>query len=87
MDMVERKNLRGADFQEADFQEAELNEIDFHKAKLEEVNLCKAKNLSLDQLSRVKTLRNAKLDEELLIPLQKKYLLFFNTYNFTLSIC
>jgi BTB/POZ domain-containing protein KCTD9 len=65
---LQEANLRGADLQEAD-----LNGVDFHKAKLEEANLCKAKNLSLDQLSRVKTLRNAKLDEELLIPLQEKY--------------
>ena len=71
-------NLYGVDLQEAnllgaDLQEADLKGVDFHETILEEANLCKAKNLSFDQLSRVKTLRNAKLDEELLIQLQEKY--------------
>jgi hypothetical protein len=45
----------------------------------------KQKNLSFDQLSKVKTLRTAKLEEELLIPLQEKYLLFLNNFEFIKS--
>jgi BTB/POZ domain-containing protein KCTD9 len=72
MDIIEKKNFR-----EANLIGADLNGVDLHKANLQETDLRKAKNLSIDQLSKVKTLRNAKLDDELLIPLQEKHFPLF----------
>jgi BTB/POZ domain-containing protein KCTD9 len=40
-------------------------------------NLTFARNLSIDQLSKVKTLYHAELDPELLIPLKEKYSALF----------
>ena len=42
-------------------------------ANLDEANLEGAKNLTIYQLSKAKTLYNAKLDEELEKPLREKY--------------
>jgi len=53
MDISERKDLRGA--------------------KLEGANFTGGRHLSINQLSKVKTLHDTKLDGELLIPLKKKY--------------
>jgi uncharacterized protein YjbI with pentapeptide repeats len=53
---------------EADFSEANLSE-----ANLSGADLIQAKNLKIKQLSEVKTLYNAKLDEELRLPLKAKY--------------
>jgi Uncharacterized low-complexity proteins len=61
-------NLQLALLLRADFQGAKLDGADLTGANLEG-----AKNLTIDQLSKVKTLYNAKLDEELLIPLKEKY--------------
>lgn len=66
-------NLQGANFQfanlqEADFSEANLQEADFTKANLQE-----AKNLTIRQLSKVKTLYLAKLDLELMEQIKEKY--------------
>jgi uncharacterized protein YjbI with pentapeptide repeats len=61
-------NLEGANFEEADFEGADLKDADFSRA-----SLIGAKNLTVDQLSKVKTLYYAKLDDELLIPLKTKY--------------
>ena len=66
-------DLQGADLQGAQLQEAILQEADLAKTNLQRANLRGVKNLSLDQLSKVKTLYNTKLDNELLIPLKKKY--------------
>jgi len=63
MDISERKDL-----QEADLQGADLIEANLKGAHLEG-----AKNLSFNQLSKVKTLYATILDEELLIPLKEKY--------------
>ena len=68
MDIPERKDLRGANLQGADLIEANLQGANLKGADLEG-----AQHLSLDQLSTVKTLLNAKLDNELLITLKKKY--------------
>ncbi|WP_245859924.1 pentapeptide repeat-containing protein [Methanosarcina spelaei] len=45
-------------------QEANLQEANLQEANLQEAKLNNVKNLSFDQLSKVKTLHNAKLDEE-----------------------
>ncbi len=61
------KNLQGANLQGADLVEANLPGA----------NLEGTQNLSLFQLSKVKTLYNAKLDEELLMLLKEEYPAFF----------
>jgi len=71
-------NLYGADLRGADFQGADLQEASLQEADLRWSNLYKAKNLSLDQLFKVKTLHGVKLDEELLISLKEKYPTLFD---------
>ena len=76
-------NLKWAFLVEADLEEANLTlanleganleEANLKGADLEEANLKGAKNLTLNQLSKVKTLYNAKLDDELRIPLEKEH--------------
>jgi uncharacterized protein YjbI with pentapeptide repeats len=83
MDIQERKdlqganlrgaNLQGADLIEANLQGANLQRADLKGSNLQGSNLYKAKNLSFDQLSKVKNLYDAKLDEELFTPLKEKY--------------
>ena len=51
-------------------------------ANIAEANLKGAENLTIDQLSKVKILNGAKLDEELLIPLKEKYSALFKEPNF-----
>ncbi|MDD3246909.1 MAG: pentapeptide repeat-containing protein [Methanosarcina sp.] len=63
-----RTNLRGANLKGVDFEKANLEGADLEGADLEG-----AKNLTVDQLSKVKTLYNAILDKELEIPLREKY--------------
>jgi len=80
---LEKANFQGADLQEANlnginFNGANLQKVNFRKAnlqgaKLKEANLEGAQYLSIDQLSNVKTLYNAKLDEKLLVKLKEKY--------------
>ena len=75
---LKRANLKGANLQEANFKDANLREASLAKANFKGVNfeganLKGALNLSIKQLSGVKTLYKTKLDEELLIPLKKKY--------------
>jgi uncharacterized protein YjbI with pentapeptide repeats len=75
---LEEANLVGAHLEGADLQEAHLEGADLQEAHLESANLFGAylegaKNLTIDQLSKVKTLYNAKLDDVLLIPLKEKY--------------
>jgi uncharacterized protein YjbI with pentapeptide repeats len=75
---LERANLEKAILIEANLARANLIKAILTEANLQEAvfrwsNLYKAKNVSLDQLSKVKTLFDAKLDEELLIPLKEKY--------------
>jgi proteasome lid subunit RPN8/RPN11 len=61
-------NLKGANLMGANLEGAELE-----GANLKGANLKGASNLTIEQLSTVKTLYNAKLDEQLLIPLKKNY--------------
>lgn len=60
--------LKGANLRYAHLEKAFLVE-----ANLEGANLKGAKNLTVDQLSKVKTLYTAELDEELEIPLRENY--------------
>jgi len=62
-----------ANLKEANLEETNLEEANFRNAILEATKLTAAQNLSVEQLSKVKTLLNAKLDKEILTPLEKKY--------------
>ena len=62
----------------ANFSNADLSDADLSDANLERANLKGAKNLTIGQLSKVKTLYNAKLDEELEKPLREKYPAIFD---------
>jgi len=87
MDSTERKNLQGNNFIRADLkranlvranlQEANLQEANLQEADLQWSNLYRAKNLSLEQLSKVKTLHGVKLNDELLISLKEKHYKLF----------
>lgn len=59
------------DLQGADLQEANLTETIIDRTDLEGANFEGVYNLSIDQLSRVKTLYNAKLDKEFFIKLKE----------------
>ena len=63
-----RANLEGADLRAANFKGTSLGRADLKGAKL-----YNAIDLSLDQLSKVKTLYNAELDEDLRKELEEKY--------------
>ncbi|QIB90118.1 pentapeptide repeat-containing protein [Methanosarcina mazei] len=65
-------NLKEAYFFEAILKEAHLEKTDLEGANLKGANLKGAKNLTVDQLSKAKTLYKAKLDPELEKPLREK---------------
>lgn len=69
---LENAFLIQANLREADLEKANLRETSFLEANLTGANLKGARNLSIDQLSKAKTLYNAKIDDELLIPLKEK---------------
>lgn len=74
----EAANLEDAHLEDANFRKANLKRANLKGAFLlntnfERADLRGAKNLTIDQLSQVKTLYNTKLDKELLIPLKEKY--------------
>lgn len=64
---LEGAYLRGAHLEGVDFSDSHLEGADFHEA-----DLMGAKNLTVDQLSKVKTLYQAKLDPELEEELRSK---------------
>ena len=66
-------NLKKAIFKEANLEMANLENADLEGADLEGANLEETYNLTIEQLSKVKTLYNAKLDKELEKPLREKY--------------
>ncbi|AKB33256.1 Pentapeptide repeat family protein [Methanosarcina siciliae HI350] len=65
--------LQGVSLLDAHLEGAELEKTNFSGAHLEGANLKGAKNLTVDQLSKVKTLYNAELDPELEKSLREKY--------------
>jgi uncharacterized protein YjbI with pentapeptide repeats len=74
---LEGANLVEVNFKEANFKGAILKGSNLTGAALDAVNfeaafLKETYGLSLDQLSKVKTLYNAIIDDELLIPLKEK---------------
>lgn len=82
---LEGANLRGANLGEVHLEGADLKGADLEGADLEGAHLKKVDdppkfpglspscNVTFKQLSKVKTLYDAELDEELLIPLKKKH--------------
>lgn len=75
---LKEASLSGADLSGANLSEANLSEANLSRANLQKTNLQKAelrgaRYLSLDQLSKVKTLYDAELDDQLRIPLEKEY--------------
>jgi len=66
-------HLEGACLVKADLEGAFLIGANLEGADLIGANLEGVKNLTIDQLSKVKTLYNAKIDEDLLIPLKEQY--------------
>ena len=61
-------NLQGANLVGADIKEVNLQGVNFREANLKGV-----KNLTIEQISKVKTLYLAKLDSELMEQVKKKY--------------
>jgi uncharacterized protein YjbI with pentapeptide repeats len=66
-------DLRAADLKEADLRGADLTETDLEEADLQGAYLRDAQGLTLQQLSEVKTLYNAKLDRELMEQVNKTF--------------
>ena len=71
---LEGANLEGANLEGANFEGANLEGAHFEGANFEG-----ALNLSIDQISKVRTLYNIKFDEEFLTPLKKESLLVFKS--------
>ena len=71
-DNLSRAGLK-AIFSVTNLSEANFSDANLSEANLSGADLIQAKNLNLKQLSEVKTLYNAKLDEELHLPLKEKY--------------
>ena len=67
-----------ANLQGANLQGAHLKWTDLEKVNLQGANLKGTHHLLIDQLSKVRTLYDTKLDEELLIPLKEKYPALFD---------
>lgn len=70
---LEVANLRGADLRGANLIAANLEGAHLDNANLERAFLDNTNNLSVDQLSKVKSLKGAKIDERLLVAFKDKY--------------
>lgn len=68
-----KNSLDSVSLIEANLEEANLWQANLEEADLEEANLWGAKNLTIEQLSKVETLYKAKLDLELEAQIKKKY--------------
>ena len=80
---LNRANLEEAELYKAHLEGALLFGTNLEKAKLYKAHLEGAQNLSFDQLSNVKTLYGAKLEEDLLIQLKEKCpILFEEPYEY-----
>jgi len=74
---LERTDLVGTNLEGTDLVGANLEGANLKGANLKRANLKGVNELTIDQLSKVKTLYNAKLDDKLLIPLKDKYPVLF----------
>jgi len=66
-------NLKRINLERANLERTNLTGVNLQGANLFMANLTGAFNLSIDQLSKVRTLYNAKIDEELLIQLKEEF--------------
>lgn len=66
-------DFKGVNLKWANLTGASLIEANLERANLKETDLREAYNLTFDQLSKVKILHDAKLDEELLDSLRKEH--------------
>jgi uncharacterized protein YjbI with pentapeptide repeats len=71
-------NLKWADLTEAGLIKANLQGANLHEVDITGANLREAHYLTFDQLSKVKTLCNTKVDEELFKSLKKNYSVLLN---------
>ena len=69
--------MRGANLIKANLEGANFHGVDITGANLKEANLREAHYLTFDQLSKVKTLHDAELDEKLLNSLRKEHVRLF----------
>ena len=76
---IEGSILTGANLIGANLQGANLEGANFEGANLEGAKFREAHYLTFEQLSKVKTLHDAKLDEELLIKLKEKFPFLFKS--------
>jgi uncharacterized protein YjbI with pentapeptide repeats len=74
-------NLFRANLKRINLEKTNLSETNLEEANFEAAFLGEAYGLSLDQLSKVKTLYDTKLDEKLLIQLKEKYPVLFEEPN------
>ena len=74
---LERTDLVGTNLEGTDLVGANLEGANLKGANLKRANLKGVNELTIDQLSKVKTLYNAKLDDKLLIPLKDKHPVLF----------
>ena len=70
---LSRSNLKNANLKQTNLKGAVFRGANLEGADFEGADLKGALNLTIDQLSEVKTLYNAELDDELRIPLEKEY--------------
>ena len=70
---LQRVNLEEANFQTANLWRANLEGANLDGANLEEANLEGVHGLTIEQLSRVKSLYGAKLDPVLMQQVKEKY--------------
>lgn len=73
-----RANLKGAHLSDANLKgaglsNANLEDARLERANLEEADLKNARGLTIEQLSKVKTLYKAKLDPELIEQIKEEY--------------
>ena len=66
-------DLGGANLAKANLMEANLNEANLRRVTFRRANLTRARNLTLDQISKVKTLYQAKLDPKLHVQIKEEY--------------
>ena len=66
-------DLSGADLRGVDLRFADLRDADLKFANAQNANFWGAKNLTIDQLSKVETLYEAELDPELMEKIKKNY--------------
>ena len=76
---LEKANLEGANLRKANLRGRDLEGANLEEAIFEGANLKGALDPRIDKLSKVRTLYNAKLDEEFLIQLKEEFSFLFKS--------